>query len=312
MNGTRGVLEFLTEHEVSANGVKGSLRPLLQGTVEVLRAINEEIAMVICFRRKAIVLGVAVAVSAVSSHAFGSFRRNVTLRNTSSSKAYDISKYEYSNKAGEPPPFDAGPRKVSGTNVSFQTKPGFEPNGLKIVYEWRQSWAKEITQNIKARKGGTFRWTAYKFPSIISGLSADASLQGPVDHVVVCQNEWEPGNETFCLNPDNPDTFDCLVDTCVGEGGTPFTPTQEDRSVSVTFNVDGDENAGACCTPKMCDEVPEEECTGQVKFNGIGTVCSEACPNGIPTVTEWGLVVMVLLVLSAGTIVIVRRRAATA
>ena len=36
------------------------------------------------------------------------------------------------------------------------------------------------------------------------------------------------------------------------------------------------------------------------------------CPvTGIPTVSEWGMAVMTLLVLSAGTIVLMRRRVAT-
>ena len=47
-------------------------------------------------------------------------------------------------------------------------------------------------------------------------------------------------------------------------------------------------------------------------FTLVGGFWQEAVRTNIPTVSEWGLVAMTLLVLSAGTVVLVRRRAAQA
>ena len=79
---------------------------------------------------------------------------------------------------------------------------------------------------------------------------------------------------------------------------------------------DGTFTSGACCLPDVCIEVPEAECEfigGD--WCGLGTSCDDGyCSQGIciPNVTAWGLAVMVLLVLAAGTVVIRRRRAAVA
>lgn len=70
---------------------------------------------------------------------------------------------------------------------------------------------------------------------------------------------------------------------------------------------------GACCFGEdICTIETAEGCEisgGQ--FRGEGTPCG-ADGTCIPTVSEWGLVVMGLLVLSAATVVIMRRRAAVA
>ncbi len=69
---------------------------------------------------------------------------------------------------------------------------------------------------------------------------------------------------------------------------------------------------GACCGPRGCtEELTQQECEAAgAKYRGDGTNCAEECPDPIPTVSEWGLVVMGLLVLTAGTVVVIRRRQA--
>lgn len=70
---------------------------------------------------------------------------------------------------------------------------------------------------------------------------------------------------------------------------------------------------GACCDVpnNECTQYSEAECKALGKgftYRGDGTPCGTdgTC---IPTVSEWGLVVMAILVLSAATVVIMRRRA---
>ncbi len=84
---------------------------------------------------------------------------------------------------------------------------------------------------------------------------------------------------------------------------------------TVDCSQDVDENCipdecGACCTAEGCEQTTEVLCDGpsKSKYNGDGTTCEEACPAGIPTVSQWGLVVMTLLVLAAGTVVLGRRQ----
>ena len=78
------------------------------------------------------------------------------------------------------------------------------------------------------------------------------------------------------------------------------------------------ENCASC--PKDCG--PCEVCGNEICEEGEDCeTCEEDCPckegetcvdgecvNIIPTVSEWGLIVMVLLALTAGTIVFARRR----
>jgi len=63
----------------------------------------------------------------------------------------------------------------------------------------------------------------------------------------------------------------------------------------------------ACCRPgQPCIDLPPEMCTG--RSLGAGTTCAaNGAECNVPTVGEWGLVVMTLAVLIAGTIVLRRR-----
>ena len=62
----------------------------------------------------------------------------------------------------------------------------------------------------------------------------------------------------------------------------------------------------ACCRPGLpCIDLPPEFCTGQSL--GVGTTCAaNGADCNVPTIGEWGLVVMALAVLIAGTIVLRR------
>ena len=76
-------------------------------------------------------------------------------------------------------------------------------------------------------------------------------------------------------------------------------------------NGDGiPDKCGACCTAAGCTQTIETLCVGpsKSKYHGDGTTCEEACPTGIPTVSEWGLVVLALLLLVAGKVYFGRKR----
>ncbi|MFQ5512748.1 MAG: IPTL-CTERM sorting domain-containing protein [Candidatus Krumholzibacteriia bacterium] len=71
-----------------------------------------------------------------------------------------------------------------------------------------------------------------------------------------------------------------------------------------------DESAGSCA-----DDVLEVDCQGPSDVWSVGLTCSQVncgqSPPPIPTVSEWGVVVMGLLLSTAATIVLRRRRAMT-
>ena len=75
------------------------------------------------------------------------------------------------------------------------------------------------------------------------------------------------------------------------------------------INADGiPDECGACCGPLECFQIPEAACESLGEYQGDGTTCEAADCNFIPTVSEWGLVTMALLVLTAATLVLTRRR----
>ena len=73
---------------------------------------------------------------------------------------------------------------------------------------------------------------------------------------------------------------------------------------------------GACCTEDPepeCTLVPDESACVAMDgdYQGEGTVCPAACEiqgDGIPAVSEWGLVLLTLIGLATGTILFRRRR----
>ncbi len=109
--------------------------------------------------------------------------------------------------------------------------------------------------------------------------------------------------------------FDCNENGLADECEVPASTGCPGGLCTVGCSQDIDQNCipdecGACCTAQGCAQTTEALCAGpgKSKYNGDGTVCEQACPSGIPTVSQWGLVAMTLLVLAAGTVVLRRRR----
>jgi len=86
-----------------------------------------------------------------------------------------------------------------------------------------------------------------------------------------------------------------------------------------------DAGENSCNCPQDCGAPPSHEVPGSTCGDGIDNDCDKAtdcvdadcatdaaaCPNGqIPAVSDWGMVVLALLTLTAGTLVAMRRRAA--
>ena len=71
---------------------------------------------------------------------------------------------------------------------------------------------------------------------------------------------------------------------------------------------------GACCLPgDICvDGLTRIECEDiEGRYMGDGSACSEFdCSALVPTLSEWGLIILGLLLLSAGTVAVIRRRQA--
>ena len=84
------------------------------------------------------------------------------------------------------------------------------------------------------------------------------------------------------------------------------------------------QETGACCLiiDPWCAQITEEQCADlDGRYQGDETTCADDDGDGvpdecedlsIPAVSEWGLVVMALLMLTAGTVVFARRRRPTA
>ena len=82
----------------------------------------------------------------------------------------------------------------------------------------------------------------------------------------------------------------------------------------------GPPEAGANCMnntdddgdTKVNDGCPATGCVGATGGGMMGGDMGPCAQLMIPAVSQWGLAVMVLLVLTAGTVIVMRRRAATA
>lgn len=131
-----------------------------------------------------------------------------------------------------------------------------------------------------------------------------------------------PGSAVVTVaSGDDPTGTCCLRDeTC---DGAELLTLLECDALGVNFILGpnclaaGCPGAGACCfSDGGCEILISSECDGLGVYLGDGSVCfgdfdgdgrDDAC-RAIPTVSEWGLIVMTVLVLTAGTIVFGRRR----
>jgi hypothetical protein len=99
----------------------------------------------------------------------------------------------------------------------------------------------------------------------------------------------------------------------------------EIRTISSCGSGTCDPGENSCNCPQDCGAPPSHEVAGSTCADGLDNDCDKAtdcvdadcatdataCPSGqIPAVSEWGLVVLALLTLTAGTLVVMRRRVA--
>jgi hypothetical protein len=136
-------------------------------------------------------------------------------------------------------------------------------------------------------------------------------------------------SETGWPGSDDLSPADIFYTTFTGTGITNIYATAAKLGLLTTDDVDAADvkprdiphqtlcprRAGACCNVanNQCTQLLEAECKALGKgyvYRGDGTPCGldGTC---IPTVSQWGLGVMTLLVLTAATVVIMRRRAVT-
>lgn len=84
---------------------------------------------------------------------------------------------------------------------------------------------------------------------------------------------------------------------------------ESDPGEPMAAGAEGGDPTGACCGPGPCQEITEAECEAMGwKYSGDGTTCVEAACDNIPTVSEWGLAIMALSLLAAGTWVVRRNQ----
>ncbi len=117
--------------------------------------------------------------------------------------------------------------------------------------------------------------------------------------------------------PDDQDIAEGTSQDCNGND-TPDECESDCDGNAVPDDCD-DVSSGTCCGSEGCIEATQCECEelDLGAYMGDGTVClgdgdgdgiDDACEEAIPTVSEWGLIIMTLLALTAGTIVFARRR----
>lgn len=99
---------------------------------------------------------------------------------------------------------------------------------------------------------------------------------------------------------------------CNGNGILDICDVDDGTSLDVNGNGLPDEcDPGAC---RLADftcvtHLSQSDCESQGgTYDGGATTCDWACPEHVPAVSTWGMVVLVLLVLTAGTVVVGRRR----
>ena len=162
----------------------------------------------------------------------------------------------------------------------------------------------DVNPNANALRWGTiynFRFDANALP----------------DATEVTLGLFKPGVPTEVLVPTvGPVTApaDCngngIPDECDLDCGPPLGPCDVPGcGGSADGNADGiPDDCGACCAEDSCSQTTEAACESLGEYHGDTTSCEEGACADIPTVSEWGLIAMTLLVLSAGAVVLRRRQ----
>ena len=158
---------------------------------------------------------------------------------------------------------------------------------------------------------GLWAWTALASPAIADGaarglpdcydpgvmLNVSITIEAPPGTIIVGAEDWPPAGWTVGFISDN-GNYDPENHKVKWYFGEPCSRT-------VTYELTPPQGAMG----QQCFE-------GIVSFNGFdqaiaGDDCVDTCAL-IPTLSEWGVVGMTLLLLTAGTLVFMRRRPAQA
>ncbi|MGB2988159.1 MAG: choice-of-anchor L domain-containing protein, partial [Phycisphaerae bacterium] len=177
--------------------------------------------------------------------------------------------------------------------------------------------------------GGTYAGDGTNCTPTEACCLADETCQDLMPFCCSVAGGTPQGEGTYCAQSEP--EIDCTIygACCVDDVCVPVADESECGAMSGEYQGDGTacpaaclekpDLLGCCCSepcsePGNCwDDYTRPMCdylgTGWTWYGGH--TCIEVCVDNvcIPTVTEWGLVVMTLLVLSAGTVVIFRRRA---
>lgn len=100
---------------------------------------------------------------------------------------------------------------------------------------------------------------------------------------------------------------DLPPDTCIAQNGLPQGPDTTCGGLWACCLPDGscETMDRLCCDERGGELGSEDHCLGDHNGNGIDDACDGA---PVPTVSEWGLIIMTLLLLTAGTIISAQRR----
>jgi len=107
-----------------------------------------------------------------------------------------------------------------------------------------------------------------------------------------------------CCNPDGSCDDDVDEDDCIASGGT----YQGDETVCSGVSCPAPN--GACCLANQnCLELPAASCQviPGASWAGALTTCPDACQQDVPATSEWGVAVLFMLMLIAGSTVLRRR-----
>jgi hypothetical protein len=210
----------------------------------------------------------------------------------------------------EQPIYDHAYIRVSSDGSNWTT---VWENASEITdYAWQQQnvnvsqWADgQSTFQISFVMGTTdvgWRYCGWNIDDLeIGGYTCDVSQVGaccyPDDGSCVelaqedCQNSGGvfKGIGTSCQGDSDGDAFDGICDNCPDD----YNPGQEDADEDLVGDV--------------CDNCPDVYNPDQEDSDddGVGDACET---QDIPTLSEWGMIIMALLLLAAGTIAVVRNR----
>lgn len=167
----------------------------------------------------------------------------------------------------------------------------------------------ELTQAYDAVAGGDFPTTREE---IRDEISAGLTVAAPAGYTLM--NFASPaGTPGIFIQADKTDGqhFDVCVDGVKILGAGVADSVMKD-GITISGFGKAKTPLGACCLPPSngndCVEMDASLCSSlDGRYDGDGTACA---PDGecIPTMSEWGVLVMLLLVLTAGTVVVMRRR----